>query len=50
MHFKPIGFFLLSLYLIIIGIEGLFGATLGALQPLVPALAIAAGLLILLGK
>lgn len=50
MHFKPLGFFLLAIYLIIIGIEGLFGASLGILQPLVPALAIASGILILLGR
>jgi hypothetical protein len=43
------GFICLAIFLIITGIEGLFGFTLGALQIIIPILALVAGILILFG-
>lgn len=45
-----IGHFLLATYLIIIGLSGTFGFSLGSLGVLVPILAIVAGVMILIGK
>jgi hypothetical protein len=47
---KSIGMILLSIYLILIGLIGLSGFNLGQFHLIMPALAIAAGILILLGK
>ncbi len=47
---KNIGMLLLALYLILVGIMGIFGMSLGAASILVPILALVAGILILLGK
>lgn len=47
---KNIGMLLLAIYLIIVGLSGAFGFNLGQLSIIVPILAIAAGVLILLGK
>lgn len=41
---------LLSIYLIVVGVVGLAGVSLGALSILVPILAIAAGVCLLIGK
>jgi hypothetical protein len=47
---KNIGMLLLALYLILVGIIGIFGVSLGAASILVPIVALVAGILILLGK
>ncbi|MEI6534475.1 MAG: hypothetical protein WCN98_03965 [Verrucomicrobiaceae bacterium] len=47
---KNLGMLLLAIYLIIVGLSGAFGFSLGQLSIIVPILAIAAGILILLGK
>ncbi|MEQ1852582.1 MAG: hypothetical protein ABMA01_13445 [Chthoniobacteraceae bacterium] len=47
---KNIGMLLLAIYLILIGVIGTFGISLGQLTILVPILAIAAGVGILIGK
>jgi hypothetical protein len=47
---KNIGMLLLAVYLIIGGLIGAFGFSLGALSIVVPILAIAAGVCILIGK
>jgi len=47
---KNRGLLLLGIYLIVIGLMGLFGIRLGQLSFLVPLLALAAGILILIGK
>lgn len=47
---KSIGMLLLAIYLIIVGLVGIFGISLGAASILIPILALIAGLLILLGK
>jgi len=47
---KNLGLLLLAIYLIIIGLMGTFGFHLGQLSVLVPLLAIASGVLILIGK
>ncbi len=47
---KNIGMLLLAIYLILVGVIGLFGISLGQLHFITPALAVAAGVLILLGK
>ena len=47
---KRIGMILLSIYLILIGLIGVAGISLGEFSFLVPALAIAAGVMILIGK
>lgn len=47
---KNLGMLLLALYLILVGIIGIFGITLGAASILLPILALVAGIFILLGK
>ena len=47
---KNIGMLLLAIYLIVIGLIGAFGISLGQLSSLVPILAIVTGVLILIGK
>ncbi|HYF35215.1 MAG TPA: hypothetical protein VD994_08015 [Prosthecobacter sp.] len=47
---KNIGLLLLAIYLIIVGLTGMFGFSLGALSVLVPILAAAAGAFILIGR
>jgi hypothetical protein len=47
---KNIGMLLLAIYLILLGIMGIFGMTLGAASILLPILALVAGILILIGK
>lgn len=47
---KNIGMLLLAIYLILIGVIGTFGISLGQLTILVPILAIAAGVCLLIGK
>ena len=44
------GLLLLAIYLIIVGLIGLFGISLGQLAIVVPLLALVAGVLILIGK
>jgi hypothetical protein len=47
---KNIGMLLLAIYLILVGIIGIFGVSLGAASILIPILALIAGILILIGK
>ena len=47
---KNIGMLLLSIYLIVVGVVALAGISLGALSIVVPILAIAAGVCLLIGK
>ena len=47
---KNIGMLLLAIYLILVGLMGIFGISLGAASILVPILALVAGIMILLGK
>ena len=47
---KNIGMLLLAIYLILVGLIGIFGVSLGAAAILVPILALIAGIMILLGK
>jgi len=47
---KKIGLLLLAVYLIVIGLAGLFSFNFGALSFIVPALALAAGILVLLDR
>ena len=47
---KNIGMILLAIYLIVSGLIGLFGISLGPLSVIIPILALAAGILILIGK
>ena len=47
---KNLGMLLLAIYLIIVGLIGTFGFSLGQLSILVPILAITAGVFILIGK
>ena len=47
---KIIGMLLLAIYLILVGIMGIFGIGLGAASILLPILALIAGILILIGK
>jgi hypothetical protein len=47
---KNLGMLLLAIYLILVGIIGIFGVSLGAAGILLPILALIAGILILLGK
>ena len=47
---KNIGMLLLAIYLILIGVIGIFGVSLGHLSFVTPALAIAAGICLLIGK
>ena len=50
MKSKNIGMLLLAIYLILIGLIGVAGLSLGQLQIVVPILAIAAGIFLLIGK
>ncbi|MEO6785318.1 MAG: hypothetical protein ABI318_04215 [Chthoniobacteraceae bacterium] len=47
---KNIGMLLLAIYLILVGVIGVFGISLGHLSVVTPALAIAAGVFLLIGK
>ena len=47
---KNIGMLLLAIYLSLIGVMSLFGINLGELNVLVPILALASGVLILIGR
>ncbi len=47
---KNLGMILLAIYLLLVGLSGALGFNLGQLSIVVPILAIAAGVLILLGK
>ena len=47
---KNIGMLLLAIYLILIGVIGVFGISLGQLSLVTPALALAAGVFLLIGK
>jgi hypothetical protein len=47
---KNIGMLALAIYLILVGLMGIFGASLGAAAILLPILALIAGILILIGK
>jgi len=47
---KNLGMLLLAIYLIVVGVIGLFGISLGQLSFLVPILALIAGVLLLVGK
>ena len=47
---KNVGMLLLAIYLILIGVMSLFGINLGELNVLVPILALASGVLILIGR
>lgn len=47
---KSIGMILLAIYLILVGLVGLAGLTLGGAAIILPILALAAGVLILVGK
>jgi hypothetical protein len=50
MNTKNLGMLVLAIYLIVVGLIGLFGVSLGAAAILVPILALIAGILILIGK
>jgi hypothetical protein len=47
---KNIGMLLLATYLILVGLMGLFGISLGQLSIVVPLLALVAGIFLLIGK
>ena len=47
---KSIGMLLLAIYLILTGIIGIFGVSLGAAAMVLPILALVSGILILIGK
>jgi len=47
---KNIGMLVLAIYLILVGLIGIFGISLGAAGIILPILALVAGILILLGK
>ena len=47
---RNLGHLLLAIYLILVGVVGAFGISLGQLNIVVPILALAAGVLLLLGK
>lgn len=47
---KNIGMLLLAAYLILVGVIGTFGISLGQLSFITPVLAIAAGICLLIGK
>jgi hypothetical protein len=47
---KNIGMLLLAVYLITVGLIGLFGISLGQLSFLIPLLALIAGICLLIGK
>ena len=44
------GMLLLSIYLILVGVIGIFGISLGQLSIVMPLLALIAGILILIGR
>lgn len=47
---KNIGLFILAIYLIAVGLMGVFNISLGQLHILVPLLALIAGVCLLIGK
>jgi hypothetical protein len=47
---KNLGMLLLAIYLILVGLIGIFGISLGAASIVLPILALVAGIMILLGK
>ena len=47
---KNLGVLLLAVYLILVGLQGLFGFSLGGLSILVPICALIAGILLLLNR
>ena len=47
---KNLGFILLAIYLIVVGLNGVAHISLGELSILVPILAIASGICLLIGK
>ena len=47
---KNIGLTLLAVYLIVVGVVGIFGISLGQLSIVLPILALAAGICLLIGK
>lgn len=47
---KNLGMLLLAIYLLLVGLSGAFGFNLGQLSIAVPLLALAAGILILVGR
>ncbi len=47
---KNLGMLLLAIYLVIVGLMGLVGISLGSLSIIVPILALVAGILLLLGR
>ncbi len=47
---KNVGMLLLAIYLIVVGLIGLFGISLGQLSFVVPLLAVVAGVCLLIGK
>jgi hypothetical protein len=47
---KNLGMLLLAIYLILVGLIGLFGISLGQLSIIVPVLALVAGVFLLIGK
>jgi hypothetical protein len=47
---KNIGMLLLAIYLIVVGLIGIFGISLGGLSIILPILALVAGIFILIGK
>ena len=47
---KNIGLTLLAVYLIVVGVVGIFGISLGQLSIVLPVLALAAGICLLIGK
>jgi hypothetical protein len=47
---KSLGMLVLAIYLILVGLIGIFGISLGGAAILVPILALIAGILILIGK
>jgi hypothetical protein len=47
---KNLGMLLLAIYLIVVGLIGIFGISLGGLSIILPILALVAGIFILIGK
>ena len=47
---KNIGLTLLAVYLVVVGVVGIFGISLGQLSIVLPILALAAGICLLIGK
>jgi hypothetical protein len=50
MKSRNVGMLLLSIYLIVVGVAALGGVSLGRLSFLIPIMAIAAGVCLLIGK